>query len=143
MNRIEAENLYQTGMEPTVTKLIEYHNENIQLKDESIKLKEKIAMLEKDSQNSSKPPSTDSFKGGNGKEDKKGKSKKRNAGGQPGHKGSKRNVLLGCIHEISQRVNADMLGAFKKGLSMDFRVRDKKSECRWCIICQDDKKING
>ncbi|WP_040335268.1 DUF6444 domain-containing protein [Candidatus Magnetobacterium casense] len=54
--------------------------------------KEKIASLEKNSQNSSKPPSTDGFKGGKDKEQKVNKSK-RKAGGQPGHKGSNREML--------------------------------------------------
>ncbi|MBF0339213.1 MAG: IS66 family transposase, partial [Nitrospirae bacterium] len=57
MDRIEAEILYDSGKEPTVTRLIEYHTEITDLK-------EKIASLEKNSQNSSKPPSTDGFKGG-------------------------------------------------------------------------------
>lgn len=85
MDRIEAEILYDSGKEPTVERLIEYHTENIQLK-------EKIASLEKNSQNSSKPPSTDGFKGGKDK-DKKVNKGKRKAGGQPGHKGSNRDML--------------------------------------------------
>ncbi len=79
MDRIAAETLYYSGKEPAVAKLLEYHLENIQLK-------EKLAGLDKNSQNSSKPPSTDHFKGNKEKE-KSGKSKRRKAGGQPGHKG--------------------------------------------------------
>ena len=48
MNRREAEALYDTGKEPTVAKLLEYDIENTQLK-------EKIAQLHRNSQNSSSP----------------------------------------------------------------------------------------
>ena len=52
MNRREAEALYDAGKEPTVAKLLEYDIENTQLK-------EKIAQLQRNSQNSSNPPSSD------------------------------------------------------------------------------------
>ncbi|MBF0344135.1 MAG: IS66 family transposase, partial [Nitrospirae bacterium] len=48
--------------------------------------------MDKNSQNSSKPPSTDHFKGNKEKE-KSGKSKRRKAGGQPGHKGTARELV--------------------------------------------------
>ncbi|KJU85688.1 hypothetical protein MBAV_002118, partial [Candidatus Magnetobacterium bavaricum] len=60
MDRIESEKLYDSGKAPTVERLIEYYSKVIQLE-------EKIASLEKNSQNSSKPPSTDGFKGGKDK----------------------------------------------------------------------------
>ena len=89
MDRRTAGKLYDSGKEPTVAKLLEYDAENK-------RLKRKIAQLEKNSTNSSKPPSSDNPqdknqqpKSGN---DKKKKKKKRKAGGQPGHKGSMREL---------------------------------------------------
>ena len=52
MDRPQAEKLYDSGKEATVAKLLELDAENK-------KLKEKIALLEKSSQESSKPPSSD------------------------------------------------------------------------------------
>ena len=88
MDRRGAEKLYDTGKEPTVAKLLEYDAENT-------RLKKRIAQLEKNSTNSSKPPSSDT------PSDKKEKSTsgngngsgKRRPGGQPGHKGSKRCLI--------------------------------------------------
>ena len=52
MDKRQAGVLYDSGKEPTVEKLLEYDKETKELK-------ERIARLEIDSQNSSKPPSTD------------------------------------------------------------------------------------
>jgi hypothetical protein len=52
MDKPEAEKLYDSGKEPTCTKLMEQD-------DQIKKLKEKIASLSQDSSNSSKPPSSD------------------------------------------------------------------------------------
>ena len=52
MDKQHAEILYDSGKEPTVSKLL-------QLDDEIEILKQKIASLTKDSTNSSKPPSSD------------------------------------------------------------------------------------
>ena len=52
MDRSQAEQLYDSGKEVTVEKLLELDVENRTLK-------EKLAQLEKNSQESSKPPSSD------------------------------------------------------------------------------------
>jgi transposase len=55
-------------------------------------LERKIALLTRDSSNSSKPPSSDGL-AGKPKARPPMKSKKRKPGGQPGHKGSKRDLI--------------------------------------------------
>ena len=92
MYKSEAEKLYDSGKEPTVAKLLEYDVENKQLK-------EKIAQLERDSQESSKPPSSDTQKGSNQKDKNHNKSK-RKPGGQPGHKGTYRKLIP--VHEVNE-----------------------------------------
>jgi len=82
MDKQQAEILYDSGKEPTVEKLLE-------LDDELERLKQKIASLNKDSTNSSKPPSTD---GPNVKKQGKTPSTK-NPGGQKGHTGKNRPLL--------------------------------------------------
>lgn len=86
MDRRGAEKLYDSGKEPTVVKLLGYDAENKSLKS-------KIAQLEKNSTNSSKPPSSDNPQDKNPKTGKKKKKDKRNPGGQPGHKGSMRELI--------------------------------------------------
>lgn len=85
MDRREAEALYDQGKEPTVVKLLEFDEENQ-------KLKEKIASSNLDSTNSSKPPSSDrpGIKRYEKNTEQKGE---RNPGGQPGHKGSHRELI--------------------------------------------------
>jgi hypothetical protein len=82
-----AEKLYDSGKEPTVAKLLEYDVENKELKS-------KIAQLEKNSTNSSKPPSSDSPQDRKPKPDVENgdNRKERKPGGQPGHKGSHRQL---------------------------------------------------
>jgi transposase len=75
MKREQAIAIYLAGQEPVVEKLCEL-SATI---DEQAK---KIAVLEKDSTNSSKPPSSDITKP---PKTKKGKGKKNKKGGQPGH----------------------------------------------------------
>jgi hypothetical protein len=75
MKRKEAIAIYQAGQEPVVDKLCELSAQV----DEQAK---KIAVLEKDSSNSSKPPSSDITKP---PKKKKNKGKKNKRGGQPGH----------------------------------------------------------
>jgi len=89
MDRRGAERLYDSGKEPTVAKLLEYDAENT-------KLKRKIAQLEKNSTNSSKPPSSDTPQDKNEQpksDNNKKEKKKRKPGGQPGHKGSMRELI--------------------------------------------------
>ena len=85
MDKQAAEKLYDSGKEPTVAKLLEYDAENE-------KLKRKIAQLEKNSTNSSKPPSSDNPQDKN-QQAKTDNKKKRKPGGQPGHKGSNRELM--------------------------------------------------
>ena len=86
MTEKEALELYNSGPDPTIKKLIT-------LDDENKILKGKIASLESNSTNSSKPPSTDGPKDRVEREKKKKKSKShRKPGGQPGHKGKKREL---------------------------------------------------
>lgn len=86
MTEKQARQIYNSGEDTTIKKLIELDNEN------NI-LKEKIASLESNSTNSSKPPSTDGPKDRVEREMKKKKSKSnRKPGGQPGHKGKKREL---------------------------------------------------
>lgn len=93
MNKKQAEILYDSGKEPTVSKLLE-------LDDEIERLKQKIASLDKDSTNSSKPPSSD---GPGVKKQKKAPSNKK-PGGQKGHKGKKRPLLstdkMNHVHDL-------------------------------------------
>jgi hypothetical protein len=55
-------------------------------------LERKIALLTRDSSNSSKPPSSDG-PGAKLRPRRPKKSKKRNPGGQPGHKGTNRDLI--------------------------------------------------
>jgi len=88
MDRSQAEKLYDSGKEITVEKLLELDAENKALK-------EKVAQLEKSSQDSSKPPSSDmpakkppkdSYPRQNNKSGRK-------AGGQAGHQGINRPLV--------------------------------------------------
>lgn len=90
MDRPAAEQLYDSGKEATVEKLLELDVENKSLK-------EKIAQLEKTSQESSKPPSSD-FPKDKGSKDKDKQSQQtkrsgRKAGGQKGHPGKNRALV--------------------------------------------------
>jgi len=75
VNREQAIAIYRAGQEPVVEKLCELSAQV----DEQAK---KIAALQKNSTNSSKPPSSDIIKPA---KTKKGKGKKNKPGGQPGH----------------------------------------------------------
>jgi len=86
MDKAEAERLYDSGKDPTVEKILDYDRENRELK-------EKVARLERTSQSSSKPPSSDVTRERNGQKRQHASSPKRKAGGQPGHPGNHRNLL--------------------------------------------------
>jgi len=86
MDRREAEHLYDSGKEPTVEKLLELDRENTQLK-------ENLARLETTSQSSSKPPSSDPPCARKGRPPSQKTSRGRKPGGQPGHAGTKRELL--------------------------------------------------
>ncbi len=90
MDRPQAEQLYDSGKEATVAKLLELDAENK-------KLKQKVAQLEKSSQESSKPPSSDGPQTRRKKKkkptsDNKSQSK-RKVGAQQGHQGKKRTLV--------------------------------------------------
>lgn len=86
MDRRAAGKLYDSGKEPTVARLLEYDAENKQLKS-------RIARLEKNSTNSSKPPSSDQAQDKNPKTESSDPQNTRKPGGQPGHPGSNRNLI--------------------------------------------------
>lgn len=85
MDKRGAEKLYDSGKNPTVSRLLEYDAETKKLKRENTQLK-------KNSKTSSKPPSSDGPKDKEPKSDKK-KDKKRKPGGQFGHKGTMRSLI--------------------------------------------------
>lgn len=86
MDRPQAEQLYDCGKEATVAKLLELDAENKQLK-------EKIAQLEKSSQESSKPPSSDRRPGEKKPQSEHKKQSKRKVGAQKGHPGKQRPLV--------------------------------------------------
>lgn len=83
MDRADAKLICEAGDEAVIASLI-YQCEQIK------KLQKKVASLQKDSTNSSKPPS---FDGPKTKKPNKKRTGKRKQGGQPGHKGKKRELL--------------------------------------------------
>ena len=98
MYRYDAERLYDSGKEPTVVKLLEYDAE-------TIRLKEKIAMLERNSKNSSRPPSSDNPKDKNPETETENRDheKRRNPGGQPGHQGVNRKLIP--VEEVNDLIH--------------------------------------
>ena len=132
MDRTTAEILYDSGKEPTVVKILEYDGIAIkyeQLSIENIQLKETIARLEKNSQNSSKPPSTDKPSALKQKKQKK----KRKAGGQPGHKGTYRQLIpLEDVTEVIH-VYPETCYMCNKELEKGKRARVVKPPFRWQV----------
>jgi transposase len=96
MNRRAAVKLYRSGEEPTVSKLLDYDTE-------TKALKEKIAQLEKNSSNSSRPPSSDKPEDKAAKATEERKKSGRKPGGQPGHKGCKRKLI--AVEEVDEVVH--------------------------------------
>ncbi len=84
MHKREAIRLYRSGEEPTVSKLME-------LDDEVLRLQEKLTTIERDSHTSSKPPSTDGPKAAPPSASLPNTG--RSAGGQPGHRGTHRELV--------------------------------------------------
>ena len=97
MTREEARSLVY-GNPEAVVELIFQLSEAVEILQARVaELERKIALLTRDSSNSSKPPSSD----GPGKKpqaQRPKKSRKRNPGGQPGHKATKRQ--LAPIEEV-------------------------------------------
>lgn len=91
MERHEAERLFEQGKLPVVEKLLTLDATNQHLEAENKSLRERLADLDKNSQNSSKPPSSDSPATRKPPTDRPKSSRK--AGGQPGHKGKKRDLV--------------------------------------------------
>ena len=125
MDRRVAEKLYDSGKEPTVAKLLEYDAENE-------KLKRKIAQLEKDSTNSSKPPSSDNPKDKNQQPNTDNK-KKRKPGGQPGHKGSMRELIP--VEEVDNLVHyyPEKCNNCGKALPQDESANEVGESFRWQV----------
>jgi len=128
MDRCGAERLYDSGKEPTVAKLLEYDAENT-------KLKRKIAQLERNSTNSSKPPSSDNpqdkeekSKGENGND-----SRKRKPGGQPGHKGTKRGLIP--VEEVNNLLHyyPERCSHCGKDLPQDETANEVGEPFRWQV----------
>lgn len=125
VDRREAEKLYDSGKDTTVAKLLEYDAENK-------RLKEKIARLEKNSQNSSKPPSSDN-PGERKQEDKNHNKSKRNPGGQPGHKGTYRSLIP--VEEVNDTIPLypERCECCGKKLPKDKKANVLKEPFRWQV----------
>lgn len=128
MDRRGAERLYDSGKEPTVVKLLEYDAENT-------KLKRRIAQLERNSTNSSKPPSSDDpqDKGKKSKGENGNDSRKRKPGGQPGHKGSKRELIP--VEEVDSLLHyyPDRCSHCGKELPQDETANEVGETFRWQV----------
>jgi transposase len=92
MTREEATALVYGNPEAAVDLILQLVETVERLSARVAELERKIAVLTRDSSNSSKPPSSDG-PGGAPKARAPMKSKKRKAGGQPGHKGSTRKLV--------------------------------------------------
>ena len=125
MDKQAAENLYDSGKEPTVAKLLEYDAE-------TEKLKRKIAQLEKNSTNSSKPPSSDNPQDKNQQPNTDNK-EKRKPGGQPGHKGSMRELIP--VEEVDNLVHyyPEKCNNCGKALPQDESANEVGESFRWQV----------
>ncbi len=125
MDKQAAEKLYDSGKEPTVAKLLEYDAANE-------KLKRKIAQLEKDSTNSSKPPSSDNPQDKNQQPNTDNK-KKRKPGGQPGHKGSMRELIP--VEEVDNLIHyyPEECNNCGKALPQDESANEVGESFRWQV----------
>jgi len=121
MDRPQAEKLYDSGKKVTVEKLLELDIENKELK-------EKVAQLEKNSQDSSRPPSSDppDKRPPRDRYPKQDNKSGRKAGGQKGHHGKNRPLVgedevnefkhyyasqcKNCNKELPQNENANTTG---------------------------------
>jgi hypothetical protein len=130
MDRQVAEKLYDSGKEATVEKLIE-------LDDENKKLKEKIVQLEKNSQDSSKPPSTDSPDKKPSKKDRypqQEKSSGRKVGGQKGHQGKNRPLVDESEVDEFEHYYAWQCKNCNKELPQDESANTTSDVFRWQIF---------
>jgi hypothetical protein len=128
VDRRAAEKLYESGKEPTVAKLLEYDAENRELK-------RKIAQLQKNSTNSSRPPSSDTPQDRNQHPttDNKKYKEKRRAGGQPGHKGSMRELVP--VEEVNdvQHYYPEQCSNCGKALPQDGTANEVGEPFRWQV----------
>lgn len=92
MTREEVRTLVYGNPEAAVDLIVELLATVAALQARVEALERKIALLSRDSSNSSKPPSSDGLAGKPRPRPPK-KSKKRNRGGQPGHKGKNRDLI--------------------------------------------------
>ena len=94
MDRAEAERIYDAGKEAVIETLLKMDariQELEKLEQRVVELEHIIARLTRNSSNSSRPPSSDPP--WSSKEPKRKAPAKRKQGGQPGHKGKKRDLL--------------------------------------------------
>ena len=92
MTREEAKKLVYENPDAAVDLIIQSYEAVEILKGRVGELERKIALLTRDSSNSSKPPSSDG-PGAKPRPHRPKKSRKRKAGGQPGHKGTRRELV--------------------------------------------------
>ena len=92
MTREEARDIVYGNPEAAVELILQLVSTVERLTARVEELERKIAVLTRDSSNSSKPPSSDG-PSAKPKARRPMKSKKRKRGGQPGHKGSNRNLI--------------------------------------------------
>ena len=96
MDRQEAERIYEAGREAVIAALMAM---DVRIKE----MEQVVARLTRNSSNSSRPPSSDP-PGLKKKPKTSKKPGKRRQGGQPGHKGKKRQLLsaeeMDAIHDI-------------------------------------------
>jgi hypothetical protein len=127
VDRRVAEKLYDSGKEPTVAKLLEYDEENE-------KLKREVAQLKKNSTDSSKPPSSDNPRDKNQQpKTDNGNNKKRKPGGQPGHKGSMRELIP--VEEVDDVVHfyPEKCENCGKALPQDETANEVGEPFRWQV----------
>jgi len=132
MDRPQAEQLYDSGKEVIVEKLLELDTENK-------RLKEKIAQLEKSSHDSSKPPSSDFPKARGSKEQNNESSQQSNrsgrkAGGQKGHQGKNRQLVAKAEVDEFKHYYASHCKNCNKELPQDGTANTTDDIFRWQIF---------
>lgn len=129
MDRPQAEKLYDSGKEITVAKLLELAAENKALK-------EKVAQLEKSSQDSSKPPSSDTpaKKPPQDRYPRQNNKSERKAGGQQGHHGKHRPLVAEDEVDEFKHHYASHCKNCHKALPQDERAHTTGDVFRWQLF---------
>jgi transposase len=127
MDRPQAEKIYEAGKETTVETLLELDTENKCLK-------EKLAQFEKNSQDSSKPPSSDGPQNGRRHPKVPNTPSGRKAGGQKGHPGVRRALVdLAQVDEI-KHYYASNCKKCNKPLIPDATANTTGDILRWQVV---------